>query len=238
MTGKQSLRLSCRKEKIGQEPADDNAVSATEGHRLAEGVLERLEQSREDLLQKHSAKDVEWAIQNARVVAQCMEMRAGGAGLVRDRCMAENVAWIQKQNPDAKIVLWAHNYHVAKHEGAMGWHLERKFGDDYVAIGFATARGTYQAIAQGRGLSKHKLAEPPAGSIEHAFQRTGLPRFLLDLRQVRKVAPASRWLMESRLFRGVGALAMDQQFTPQNLTQLFDAVIYIEETSRARPIQR
>ena len=34
------------------------------------------------------------------------------------------------------------------------------------------------------------------------------------------------------------ALATENQFSPQNLSECYDAVIYIEETSRARPIAR
>ena len=52
-----------------------------------------------------------WAVQNARIVMQAMESRTGASS--RDQSMAENVKWILEQNPKAKIVLWAHNGHVA-----------------------------------------------------------------------------------------------------------------------------
>ena len=43
--------------------------------------------------------------------------RGGG---YRDQCMAENVAWILDHAPKgSKIVLWAHNGHVAKQPGWM-----------------------------------------------------------------------------------------------------------------------
>ncbi len=56
-------------------------------------------------------RDIDWAIQNARVVLQGLQMRAGTVS--RDKSMAENVKWILDHSPNAKIVLWAHNGHVA-----------------------------------------------------------------------------------------------------------------------------
>ena len=38
----------------------------------------------------------------------------------RDRSMADNVKWILDQNPNAKIVLWAHNGHVATRSSRIG----------------------------------------------------------------------------------------------------------------------
>jgi erythromycin esterase len=147
--------------------------------------------------------------------------------------MAANVEWILDQNPGAKIVMWAHNGHVARQAFAMGAYLNKKFGKDHLPIGFATAKGEYQAIGPKGGLSKHPLKAPPADSFEAAFQRAGIPRFLLDLRSVE----ADAWLAGSRPFRMIGAVAMDQQFQSVKLPKQFDAVIYIEETTAAKPIK-
>jgi erythromycin esterase len=152
--------------------------------------------------------------------------------------MAENVAWILEQNPKAKIVLWAHNGHVAKQAQAMGKHLDERFGDKHLAIAFATSKGKYQAIARGKGLSEHELVSPPAGSAEDIFRRTGMPRFVLDLRKAKSNSDESGWFAKPTLFRRIGALAVENQFGPQNLREAYDAVIYIEETSRAKPIAR
>ena len=76
-------------------------------------VHSKLQKSREDLIKKFAAKEVDWAIQNARIVVKALQQR-GGDMRVRDAAMADNVEWILQQNPDAKIVLWAHNGHVNK----------------------------------------------------------------------------------------------------------------------------
>ena len=45
----------------------------------------------------------------------------------RDECMAANVGWILDQAPKgSKVVLWAHNGHVARPAGAMGSFLDEE----------------------------------------------------------------------------------------------------------------
>ncbi len=230
-TGKQSLRM----ESV-ELPA--NAVPVAGGLKLAQQVLAALEQASDDLSKNVDKKELEWILQNARVVRQGMEMRDGQGGMVRDRCMAENVAWILETHPQAKIVLWAHNGHVAKRNFAMGNHLDKMFGEQHLAIAFATASGKYRAIKRGTGLTENDLQSPPAGSVEDICRRSGIPRFILDLRDVEEGTEASGWLATPTPFRSIGALAMENQFFPQNLHQTYDALIYIEETHPARPLRR
>ena len=232
--GKQSLRMESRK-----QAARPVGVPPTVGLKAANEVLQLLTNARKKLVKRAGAKATDWAIQNARVVLQCMSMRVGQGRInVRDLSMAENVAWILKQNPKAKIILWAHNGHIAKQNQAMGKFLDEKFGNKHLAIGFATTKGKYQAMARGKGLSEHELLKPPEGSAEAVFSRCGMPRFVLDLRKVDPKSSASGWLAKPVLFRRIGALATQYQFGRQNLRETLDAIIYIEETSRARPIRR
>jgi erythromycin esterase-like protein len=229
-TGKQSLRLRSIDTPAATSPEEFKATLA-----LCEEVHQQLTRDRDDLVKKHAAKDVDWAIVNARLVVTAMQQR-GGNMTVRDAAMADNVEWILKHNPDAKIMLWAHNGHVSRQFLAMGRSLDQKFGKQHLAIAFATARGKYQAIGK-QGLGQHPLQAPPDDSYEAAFQRTGLPRFFLDLRSVKRDDDASGWLAQPHPFRMIGALAMDQQFGPAELPALFDAVIYLDETTAAEPLR-
>jgi len=55
------------------------------------------------------------------------------AASVRDRSMAANIKWIADQNPGARIVVWAHNGHVAAGGLAapmMGSSLRETFGQE------------------------------------------------------------------------------------------------------------
>lgn len=227
--GKQSLLLH------GQKPDDDDDAQSVDPAAEAERVLRILEENRQELARHAPGRDLEWALQNARVVVQSMRMRTERSEfLVRDGAMADNIAWILEQNPHAKMVVWAHNSHVSRAEGWMGSHLAERFGDQYVAFGFATASGRYFAWGDGK-LAANDLLEPPPGSIESFFEATGEPRLVLDLRAADASGP-SAWLHELRMIRGIGAVATDRQFAPRDVTHLWDAIIYIRDTTPARQL--
>ncbi|MEM7306123.1 MAG: erythromycin esterase family protein [Planctomycetota bacterium] len=220
-------------------PLTAAAMDAGDARRAAEAILDELSGMEAELAAELGSADARWTIQMARVVAQCMESRDGGGGAVRDRCMAENVLWILEQDPDAKLILWAHNGHVANDTVWMGRHLERELGDDYLPVGFATSRGEYRAVARSgsRGLSNHALQATPAGSIESFFEAADLPLAALDLRQAEDGSPASGWLTEPRPMRSVGALEMDQQFFSIETFPKFEVLLYVAETTGAWPLR-
>jgi len=154
--------------------------------------------------------------------------------------MARNVQWILDHSPkDAKIVLWAHNGHVCRMNqfGAksMGACLSDVYDKGQVVIGFAAGSGQYTAVVQGKGLrSDNRLQEPVEGSYEAYFRASGVPNFMLDLRQAVKDDAGSGWLTGSLPFRSIGALAMDEQFGPANLCELFDVITYFDQTTTSR----
>jgi erythromycin esterase-like protein len=224
-SGKQCLKL----ERVA--PLETEGTSPREAARRADHQLERLQASRAAYVEKTSEREVEWALQNARVVLQCMQSRAHQ--VPRDRSMAANVAWIARQNPEAKLILWAHNGHVARAEPAMGGYLHREFGARHLPVGFATREGKYWAVGRKRrGMGAFELQAPPAGSWEALLAGTGQPRLLLDLRK------APDGLRSGRLFRAIGALEMTQQFFLHPVPERFDILIYIEKTSAAVQMSR
>lgn len=231
--GEKSLRI--RRIGAARAPALPSANAANAAAARCEEVLDHLEASRDKFIDKFPAAEVDWAIQNARIVVQALRTMADGTE--RDKAMAANVAWILDQNPGEKIVLWAHNGHVWRGHGAMGSYLEDRFGDDHLAVGFATGEGEYAAINRDAGkLQANPLQPPPEGSVEAICRASGLPRFVLDLRPAEKGSPASGWVHEDRPFRLIGALAMDTQFHPRAMGELFDLLVYDDRTTAAVPL--
>jgi erythromycin esterase-like protein len=179
-------------------------------------------------------RDIDFAIQNARVVLQGLQMRAHEVN--RDQSMADNVSWIANQNPNAKIVLWAHNGHVAKGGFAyesMGAALRRRFGAAMVVLGFAFNQGSFQAIPQGSGALKNFTVPPaPRGSLDGTLAAAGIPLFALDLRQ----APA--WFGKPRGSRQIGAVYPEgaPYAFLRNLraTEAYDVVLFVDKTTAAR----
>ena len=172
---------------------------------------------------------------------------------VRDRCMAENIAWIlEHEGPQSKIVCWSHNGHASMPdpkpgEGAlaMGSYLERKFGDDHLVIGFSFNRGAFQAVGGPRsgklGLSEWTVGPAKPDSLDATFAKAGIPIFLIDLRGAPDGA-VKDWLKQPHPMRMAGAIfdptvETTQYYSPTTLLPWYDAMIFIDTTTRARPLR-
>ena len=68
----------------------------------------------------------------------------------RDEYMAKNTGWLHNYFNEAKIVLWAHNFHVSDYRsaGSMGHHLKTDFPGDYTTLGFLFSKGFFTAVTQ------------------------------------------------------------------------------------------
>jgi erythromycin esterase-like protein len=232
-TGKQSLRISHAATPVNPKAVDPR-IAAAEWTK----VVEHLEGSREQYAARHAAAhDVEWAIQNARVVLQCMQMRAGQ--VTRDASMAANVKWILDRSPDAKIVLWAHNGHVQTADASMGGALRKMYGDRMVVFGFSFNQGSFQAISQGGGkLQDFTVPPAPAGSLDATLAASGIPLFALDLRAAPKTGPVAGWLQAPHSTRSIGAVYPEDSpyayVVNQVAPERFDALLFVETTTAAR----
>ncbi|MCA9290364.1 MAG: erythromycin esterase family protein [Phycisphaerales bacterium] len=173
---------------------------------------------------------------------------------VRDRCMAENIAWIlDREGPDARMVVWAHNGHImarpsAPGTGPMGDTLRRTFGADYVPVGFLFDRGGFQAIWRpgpdeawdgAPALRPFTVGASAPGTHDAAFAATGLARCIVDLRTVPREGAVNDWFRTPRSMRTIGAIfspAAERNFaTPVELANWFDLAIFFAETTPARP---
>jgi erythromycin esterase len=172
---------------------------------------------------------VDWAIQNARIMEQATYIAIGGS-TYRDQSMASNIDWILQQNPGARIVLWAHDYHVSRTSGAMGSYLAANHGADYVVFGQIFHAGNYNAVNNGR-LGPNGAVPSFPGTVEYVLHSTGMPQFFLDTRHASPDDPGSSWLLGETLYRNIGALAVDGfQFTYQ-LTKDYDVLIFFDQTT-------
>jgi erythromycin esterase-like protein len=187
-----------------------------------------------------SDKDSEWAVQNARVVLQYARMNSGEQ--TRDRSMAENVKWILDRSPGAKIVLWAHNGHVAVggYRGfePMGRFLRDAYGKDMVVFGFAFNQGSFQAMEQGKGLREFTVPPAPAESLDAALAATGLPVLAVDLRQAPPTGPVAEWLSASHKTRSIGAvfneIMASAYLMDLKAPEAYDALLFVQKTTSAR----
>jgi erythromycin esterase-like protein len=231
--GKQSLRISHMA--ATEDPkAVDPKIAATEWSR----VLDHLQAAREQYVKHQTGeREIEWAIQNARVVLQCMQLRANQ--VPRDASMAANVSWILDHSPVAKIVLWAHNGHVmTAGNWSMGSALRRMHGDRMVVFGFSFNQGSFQAVSQQHGLKEFTVPPAPAGSLDATLAASGIPLFALDLRAAPKTGPVAEWLHASHATRSIGAVYPEDapyaMLANQVAPEAFDVLLFVEKTTAAR----
>jgi erythromycin esterase-like protein len=238
-SGKQSLRMKRIAPPQTTASEKDSAASLIQ---KCSGVMEYLEASRTVYLKAGSAShEIDWVIQNARLVLQYAQLKSGVKS--RDESMADNVKWIADQNPGAKLIVWAHNGHIANTgfsgTASMGSYLRKTYGNQLVNFGFAFNEGSFQAFEMGKSLHPFTVAPAPDGSLDRAFAAVGLPVFAVDLRQLPKEGPVAQWFSQPHPSRSIGAAYSDSlapslwSTTPANVD--FDALLFVEKTTAARP---
>jgi erythromycin esterase-like protein len=182
--------------------------------------------------------DAAWALQNARVVLQGIQNHANP--VIRDVSMAENIEWILDQNPNAKIVVWAHNEHVstAPTGRPMGSVLRSRYGSQMVAFGFAFNQGGFQAVEPQKALREFTVGPAESGSFDATLAATGIPVFALDLRRAPKTGPVAEWLAAPHRSRSIGSMYSEPSsfayYRNRIAPEAFDAVLFVETTTTAR----
>ena len=207
-----------------------NTGVVTAAAAAARGVWQHLDQHRADYLPNSSGYDVDWAIQNGRIVEQAVYYQIGGTSY-RDTCMAQNFDWIMGQAPaGTKTVIWAHDYHVSRTTGAMGSYLADTHGKDYLVMGQFFHAGRYNAVGS-YGLTAYDAAPSFAGSAEYVFHSTEMPRFILDMRKASYEDPASAWLRDEIEYRTIGAVVEDGFLSTLRFTTDYDALVFFDQTT-------
>ncbi len=230
-SGRRSLR-------VAEDPVAATALRIQRWTRAADAareVLRHLEADSNAMAARASSPaDIARAFDDARLILQsCEAMRNPSS---RDRSMAENaMRFLDRAPGGSKMVLWAHNAHVSRREGAMGSFLAERYGAGYLPIGLALHDGHYLA-GEGRHLEAHEAMPSQPGSLEWALHRTGLPRFALDLRQAAPTDSSAAWLSEEMEFRNIGALPVQHGFYRMRVAHDFDVLLFFDHTTPSRPL--
>lgn len=156
---------------------------------------------------------------------------------VRDLQMAKNLIWLaEKAYPGKKIIVWAHNVHIAKSMTAlgakslsddpnafvpMGATIHRYFGSRAYCIGFTGAEGSYMNYVDSKIID---VPAPMAGSIEAQLAATGDAYGFIDYRR----APKS-------LRQSIPGTLADYGEAKGEWPEVFDGLFFIDKVS---PVQR
>ncbi len=108
---------------------------------------------------------------------------------MRDYYMTENVMnYLQNAEPGTKVILWAHNGHMAKFTNQyftpMGYRLGQLLKDKYYSFGFEFYSGDFLTynIDLNRLWSVMSVGIPPEGSLSSYLNKTGKENLFIDFR--------------------------------------------------------
>ena len=233
-----------------------------EGYARCEvGVVQMLR----DLLQKRvdcfGEECDEWldATANARLVkdaeAYYRVMYYGSAESwnLRDRHMFDTLNMIlDAKCPQSKAIVWAHNSHIGnaaftdmgmeREELNIGQLVKEKWSSQARLIGFGTHTGTVAAADDWDEPMKIKRVRPSLPeSHERMSHESGLPRFLLDLREGEVGRELREDLIEPRLERFIGVIYRPEterwsHYSEAILPRQFDGWVWFDETSAVTPL--
>lgn len=180
---------------------------------------------------------------------------------IRDRAMADNVDWILEYENADRMVIWAHDAHINRVEqtsrktGAtatsLGGHLDARHGDYYYTLGFSFGHGSFQAISEtpnteGNGqtysLQEQTIDAPLPDTIDATLAALDYPLVIVDIRTASDDDMIAEWLTDPQRHFSVGATYdpenPEEYVTEYVYAEAFDGICYLDETTRARPIER
>jgi erythromycin esterase-like protein len=232
VVGRWSLRVGSLKDYVPADPSEKWA----QAERSAARIVRRLEDEESRYRRASSDEAYEWTLRESHLLLQ----RAGypRAPGLHDSSMAANVAWLVDRLPRrGKMVLWGYNGSIARAPGAMGDWLARRFGKDYVVVALATGDGRCTTTRTTSAHLEATAIQPgPPGSFEAMAHASGVPRFLLDLRRARPGSGVAERLAQDLAFRSIGPGTPTREFWPSVLSQDYDVIAWVAETTASRPL--
>jgi erythromycin esterase-like protein len=249
------VRYGCL-EPWADNPAAYGRHSLVEGYARCEvGVMQMLKELSDRNFRCLTEECDEWldAAANARLVknaeAYYRVMYHGSADSwnLRDTHMFETLCQLlDAKGFNAKAVVWAHNSHIgnaaftdmgmSRGELNIGQLTKEKFGAQARLIGMGTAGGTVAAADDwDEPMQVKGVRAPLPDSYERASHRTGLERFLLDLRDGEMDAKLRDALMTPQLERFIGVIYRPEterwsHYSEAILPKQFDAWLWFDQT--------
>jgi len=197
------------------------------------------------------------AEQNARVIRDAeryyrvMYQGARESWNLRDSHMFEVLqALLRHRGPDSRAVVWAHNSHVGnavatemgtRGELNIGQLAREALGRQAVLVGFGTDRGTVAAASNwDEPVQVMEVRPAHEDSYERICRTTGVPTFLLPLREPRR-DELREALLEPHLERAIGVIyrpetELASHYFQAALPAQFDEYIWLEETRAVHPL--
>ncbi|RRJ67561.1 erythromycin esterase family protein [Paenibacillus oralis] len=168
----------------------------------------------------------------------------------RDELMTENLEWVmQTLYPGKKVILWAHNDHLAKNTSKMRVKQDGKWTNSFTSMGELMHRklkdkmyviGLYMNRGSSLTLSGKPFTIRPAtkGSLEHLIMQSGYANSFIDLSQHKVKKGQNAWMFRP-IYASEDGMTTEQvlpnvmRFIPK---EQYDGIIVIDKVKAPTPV--
>ena len=173
-----------------------------------------------------------WFAQNIALIEQYLNLTYWE----RNKYMADNIFWLKTQYPESAFVLWAHNEHIKKTGEETGKFLKEKFKDNYINCGTFFYDGYHSIIDMNeKDVKPIYLKKNSKDSLEELLNSFDLPLFILDLKSIKKENNKLAKAILSKInYRTVGAAPVKRDFKSGNISEDFDYLIFIKNSTASK----
>ncbi|AWB44669.1 erythromycin esterase [Paenibacillus sp. CAA11] len=218
-----------------------------------------------DFMKKHKKELLSMYPKEPKLVDMAVKMLADRVAFIRmmqkdavdsyeyrDQIMAEHVEWLSRElYPNKKMILWAHNDHLAKNtskmktiEGgkwvnsfkSMGEILHQKLKDQMYVVGLYMNQGSAAKISTGEPF---KIKRMPAGSLEYRVMQSGYSKSFIDLSAFKTKTKDTAWMWQPVYAAEDGMTSeviapMSMKFVPK---EQYDGLIVIDQVHAPTPVK-
>ena len=165
---------------------------------------------------------------------------------MRDLGQAQNLKWIMDQEPpSSKMIVWAHNSHVSNFtiEGYefMGSHMKKWYEEKIKIFGVFFNQGGFTAFDSGdpsTAIHPFSVGPAPDETLESKMVKSKNKLAILDLSKLPENGVVHDWFNQEQPTRNSGGGYNENDaghyFVAYNLSEAFDALIFIDSTSEVQ----
>lgn len=171
-------------------------------------LMLHIKQNETNYINKSSRTEYDWVLKLSYSANEANKMFIQEdrieMGLIRDNAMANISLWVKERND--KIIIWAHNVHIAKSEftmnmfpgisiQGMGYILHKKLNNNMISIGALFNKGEFK--------DENKIFESAkANTVDGALAGLRMDYFLLDFHGKTENKIVESWLNTNNIIRG------------------------------------
>ncbi|MGF1925686.1 MAG: erythromycin esterase family protein [Bacteroidia bacterium] len=160
---------------------------------------------------------------------------------IRDNHMSENVSWIYEDTSNKKLIIWAHNGHLAKSnifkQAPLGKQLYQKYGDKYYVIATDFNHGEVGVFVQRDKEWLYQNVYYPEvinkDGYEFFFSKCKFNNFFIDIKEASREDVLNQFLYKKREMRSIGGTEKPAN-SKLSISSCFDLVAFFNKTTATK----